>query len=99
MADQEFSRISLQGDELLRALLGYDAFRICPPLETDAFLSWCKNNGVDATAELLEQFEKKGLFYPLLRVQFPIHREKLRPVADGRVQYCGTLREDEVWEG
>lgn len=99
MADEEFSRISLQGDELLRVLLEYDAFRICPLLETDAFLRFCKNNGHDLTAELLEQFEKKGLFYPLLRVQFPIHREKLLPLANGRVQGCGTLREGEVWEG
>jgi len=76
MADQEFSRISLQGDELLRVLLGLDAFRICPPLETDAFLRLCENNGLKVTAELLEQFEKKGLFYPLLRVEgYEISRE------------------------
>lgn len=69
MTDQEFSRISLQGDELLRALLELGAFRICPPLETADFLRLCENNGLKVTAELLEQFEKKGLFYPLLRVQ------------------------------
>lgn len=99
MTAPELSRISLQGDELLRALLELDAFRVCPPLETDAFLRLCKNNGLAVTAELLEQFEKKGLFYPLLRVQFPIHREKLRLLADGQVQGCGTLGEGEVWEG
>jgi len=99
MTDPELSRISLQGGELLRALLDLDAFRICRPLETNDFLSVCKNNGLHVTAELLEQLEKKDLFYPLLRVQFPVHREKLQPLANGRVQGCGTLRDGEVWEG
>jgi hypothetical protein len=99
MTDPEFSRISLEGDELLREFLELDAFRVCPLLETNDFLKLGKSNGIDVTAELLEQFEKKSLFYPLLRVQFPIHREKLQPLADGRVQGCGTLREGEVWEG
>lgn len=99
MTDQKFSRISLQGNELLRALLELDAFRICTPLETDDFLRACKNNGLDATAELLEQFEKNGLLYPLFRVEFPIHHEKLQTLADGQMQHCGTLREGEVWEG
>ena len=99
MTDPNFSRISLQGDELLRGLLELDAFRICPLLETNDFLKICKNNGLDVTAQRLEQFEKKSLFYPLLRVQFPVHREKLQPLADGQVQSRGTLREGEVWEG
>jgi hypothetical protein len=99
MSDQKFSRLSLQGDQLLRVLLELDAFRICPPLETREFLGICDKNGINVTAELLEQFEKKGLFYPLLRVQFPVHREKLQPLADGQFQSCGTLREGEVWEG
>lgn len=99
MVDEKFSRISLQGDELIRTFVELDAFRVCPLLETNDFLKFCKSNGLDVTAERLEQFEKKGLFYPLLRVQFPIHREKLQPLADGRVQSCGTLKEGEMWEG
>jgi len=99
MADQEFSRISLLGDDLLRVLLELDAFRVCPPLETEAFLTQCSSSGLRVTADLLEQFEKKGLFYPLLRVRFPIHRAKHRPLADGGIEDCGTLREGETWEG
>lgn len=101
MTDPKFSRISIQGDELLRTLLELDAFRVCPPLESNVFgfLKVCKNNGLDVTIELLEQFEKKGLFYPLFRVEFPIHREKLLPLDNGRMQGCGTLKEGEVWEG
>jgi hypothetical protein len=99
MPDEKLLRISLLGDDLLRVLLELDAFRVCPPLETDSFLTLCNNSGLDVTAELLEQFEKKALFYPLLRVQLPIHRAKQRLRADGAVELCGTLGEHEAWEG
>jgi hypothetical protein len=64
MPDEKFSRISLQGDEMLRALLELDAFRICPPLETNDFLKLCNANGLSVTAALLEQFEKRASSTP-----------------------------------
>lgn len=76
-----------------------EAFRICPPLEADAFRAWCRKCGVDVSAELLEQLEKKQLFLPLLRVQFPVHREKRRRLEEGRVESLGPLRAGEQWEG
>lgn len=99
MAEEQFSRVSLAGDALLRVLLELDAFRICPPQETDAFVTWCKKCGVDVNTKLLEQLEKKQLFLPLLRVKFPIHRKKRRRLEGDGVEELGTLREGEHWDG
>lgn len=99
MAEEHFSRISLGGETVLRALLELDAFRICPPMETDAFVTWCKKCGVAVNVELLEQFEKKELFLPLLRVKFPVHRSKRRRLDGGGYEDLGALNDDEHWNG
>jgi hypothetical protein len=99
MAKDEFSRVTLSGDPLLRLLLELDAFRLCPPLPTDRFIDWCKKCGVDVSAELLEQFEKKGLFLPLLRVRFPIYREKRRRTQNGDIEVLGRLEDGDAWDG
>lgn len=99
MANDEFSRVALTGNALLRLLLELDAFRLCPPLPVDRFIDWCKKCGVDVSKELLEQFEKKGLFLPLLRVTFPIYREKHRRNEDGDIEVVGRLEDGEVWDG
>ena len=98
MPSDEFSRVALTGDALLRLLLELDSFRLSPPLPVDRFIDWCKKCGVDVSQELLEQFEKKGLFLPLLRVRFPMYREKHRRNEDGDVEVT-RLEDGEVWNG
>lgn len=99
MSKGQYSRLSPEGDDLLRIFLRLDAFRICPPLETDAFRAWCKKCGVDVDTDLLEQLEKKQLFLPLLRVKSPLHREKRRRLEGGSAESLGALKPGEHWDG
>lgn len=99
MPERSSLRVSLVGEDLLRFLIEIDAFRVCQPLDTNKFVDLAKGSGLSVDIDLLEQFEKRGLFYPLLRVRFPVYKTKIRRREDGRVEECGTLQSDEDWQG
>ncbi|VVB64976.1 Uncharacterised protein [uncultured archaeon] len=64
------------------------------PLDTDKFVNYCKNRGVDTNEKELEFFEREGLFYPIIRIDKPIGEEEIIIFAkdDGKM-YTRPLKE------
>lgn len=83
---------------LLNLLIRHDAFRVCRIMPEREFIEYCKKRNVRISRERLRQFEKIGIFKPLLRVFRPEVTFKIELV-EGGFRYGDPLEEGEVWEG
>jgi hypothetical protein len=84
----------------LQRLIEREYFIICQPLDTHQFISYCKERSINTSKEQLEQFEKLGIFRPIVRVEIPKIKIKVEYVEDGtRYRDMGKLEEGESWDG
>ena len=79
-------------------MIRHDAFRAVPLLRARDFVSYCKARNVRIEWERLRQFERIGVFAPILRVYRPDVTVKIETV-EGGYRYRGTLGPDEQWDG
>lgn len=56
-------------------------------LSQDEFVRYCRQRGVNISETLLEEFEKTGLVYPLVRVFCPIEKFTKRKLPNGDSDY------------
>ena len=52
------------------------------PLELDRFISFCKKRKLNVNRELLEFFDNKRLFFPILRIKRPKIKEKIERISE-----------------
>lgn len=83
---------------LLNLLIRHDAFRVCRLLSARDFARHCNERGLKVAPERLRQFERIGIFKPMLRVFRPEITWKIETF-DGKFRYLDALRDGEVWEG
>jgi len=75
-------------------------FITCQFLTTDGFIKYCTERNISISREELEKFEKLGLFYPFVRVQYPKIKIKVEYINDGKqYKYLGILKDGEKWQG
>lgn len=82
----------------LKTFLSEEHFIQCPPRPLDDFIRLCRDCDLLIDRGDLEMLEREGLFYPLLRVQFPKYTEKIRRLDNG-YQILGPLQQEEYWDG
>lgn len=85
-------------ENLLDLMIAHDAFRVCPLMRQRDFITYCKARGISVDRARLRQFEKIGVFRPLLRAFRPEVTYKIELV-DGGWRYAGELEPGEEWEG
>lgn len=84
----------------LEYLFNNEHFIVCPLLTADRFISYCKDRGIQTSADQLERFEKLGIFYPLARVRYPKFKIKVEYSEDhSTYRELGQLEEGEEWAG
>lgn len=84
----------------LKYLIENELVIICPLISSDKFISYCRDRGVRISREQLEQFEKLGIFYPIVRARFPKIKKKIEYVDNGkRYRDLGVLKDGEKWSG
>lgn len=83
---------------LLDLMIHHDAFRVCRLLSEREFIEYCRKRGVKIDANRLRQFEKIGVFKPLIRVFRPEITYRIERVGAG-FRYGDPLLEGEIWEG
>ena len=84
----------------LQKLIEKEYFLLCSFLTTDQFISYCKDRSIDTSRKQLEQFEKLGIFFPIVRVKIPKIKIKIEYI-ENRTRYkdLGILKEGEEWQG
>jgi hypothetical protein len=81
-------------------LVQREAYRVCPLLPLDSFVSFCRARKVSAHAERLRQLERLGLFLPLLRIYRINVTHKVELLDEGRrFRDLGQLGGSETWDG
>src|SRR4051794_13748769 len=85
-------------DNLLNLLIENDAFRVSRIMPEQEFIRFCEARGVRISRERLRQFERIGVFRPLLRTYQPDITYKIETVGDS-FHYLGELEPGEAWEG
>jgi len=84
----------------LKTIVENEWFIVCDLLQTDRFITFCRDRGIDTSRDQLEQLEKLRLFFPLARVQFPKIIVKVEYSEDRKTyKDLGILEEDETWDG
>ncbi len=84
----------------LEYIIKNESFIVNPFLSTDRFITYCKDRGIIASREQLEQFEKLGLFYPIARVEYSKIKIKVEYINEGSAyRDLGILKEGEEWSG
>src|ERR1041384_227484 len=87
-------------DLTLEQLIGHGHFFDRTFLRADAFVKYCSDRSLRITLENLEQFERLGLFLPLIRIRWPRIKIKVAARADGADQEdLGVLEDGEEWNG
>lgn len=81
-------------------LIEDELFIQCPLVSSGDFVNFCKERDFSVSEKDLELYEKLGIFYPTVRVEFPKFKEKIEYIENGaRYRILGTLQEGEVWPG
>jgi hypothetical protein len=83
---------------LLELLIDHDAFRVCRLMRTREFITYCKERNISVDADRLRQFERIGVFRPLLRAYSPETQRKIATV-EGGYRDLGELEDGEEWDG
>lgn len=83
---------------LLDLLIDEDAFRVARVMPEDEFLRFCKDRNLWLDAERLRQFERIGVFRPILRAYLPDYTLKIETVPNG-YRDLGVLNDGETWTG
>jgi hypothetical protein len=84
----------------LEQLIGHGHFFDRTLLRADAFVKYCSDRNLRVTLENLEQFERLGIFLPLIRIRWPRIKIKVAPSEDGSShQDLGVLEDGEDWTG
>jgi hypothetical protein len=83
---------------LLDLLINHDAFRVCRIMPEREFIRYCKERNIKVDSARLRQFERIGVFRPLLRVFRPEITYKMETGEHGWC-YAGELQEGEEWGG
>jgi len=84
----------------LNYLIGNDCFRICSPLTARDFVSFCRKRNISTSEWILEQLERKGIFYPLARISKPKMKIKIEYTPDRKgYRRLGELEKGEEWHG
>lgn len=84
----------------LNYIIENEFFITCQLLRADDFIKYCTERDISVSNEELERFEKLGLFYPFVRVQYPKIKNKIEYVNDGKqYKYLGILKDGEEWLG
>lgn len=83
---------------LLDLLIDHDAFRVCRLMRTREFITYCKERNISVDADRLRQFERIGVFRPLLRAYSPAIWRKIETV-EGGYRDLGELEDREEWAG
>lgn len=84
--------------DVAAVLIESDAFRVCRLMTTSEFVSYCTDRKLGVDAARLRQFERLGVFLPLLRVDLPEVLVKVEARNGGYVE-LGVLQPGEAWEG
>ncbi|MBC8526514.1 MAG: hypothetical protein H8D22_06585, partial [Candidatus Cloacimonetes bacterium] len=71
----------------------------CALLELDKFISFCREREVIVTKSQLEFFEKKKLFFPILRIKKPKYKEKIETTPNNQIRSLGPLKPRERYKG
>lgn len=83
---------------LLDLLIDNDAFRVCRLMPEREFIRYCRERNIKVDARRLRQFERIGVFRPLLRVFRPEITYKIEADEHGW-RYAGELQQGDEWAG
>lgn len=83
----------------LKRFITEEQFIQCAPVSADNFVSLCTNCDLQIGKHDLEMLEREGVFYPLIRVQFPKYIQKIRRLSNDEYEILGPLDEGEPWDG
>jgi len=84
----------------LKQLIEKEYLIVCPLLDINRFISFCKERSINTSKEQLKQFEKLGIFFPIARIARPKVKEKIEYL-NNRNEYriIGILKDGEEWTG
>lgn len=82
----------------LSLMIEQDAFRACRLMRQQEFVRFCQDRNVNVDDSRLRQFERIGIFRPMLRVYKPDVTLKIEDTPKGK-RYAGTLEDGEIWDG
>lgn len=94
-----FQQLVSEPGTWLRYLATNDLLSACEPMPVDRFVKYCTDRGLDVTAKRLESLERLGVFFPLVRIQYPRIKIKLERVGQNQFRRHGMLNEGEQWDG
>jgi hypothetical protein len=84
----------------LKQLIEKEYLIVCPLLDTDRFISFCKDRSINTSKEQLKQFERLGIFFPIARIARPKIKVKIEYVNNGKeYRRLGVLNDGEEWSG
>lgn len=83
---------------LLDLLIDQDAFRVCPVMPEAEFVRFCSARAIGIDKRRLRQFERIGIFRPLLRAYRPEVVMKIE-IVEGGYRELGELEGGETWQG
>lgn len=83
---------------LLDLLINQDAFRVCRVMPEAEFIRFCTDRAMKIDERRLRQFERIGVFQPLLRAYRPEVTLKIE-IVDGGYRELGEIEEGETWDG
>lgn len=84
----------------LKQLIEKEYLIVCPLLDINRFISFCKERSINTSKEQLKQFERLGIFFPIARIARPKVKEKIEYL-NNRKEYriIGILKDGEEWTG
>jgi len=84
-------------------VLGHGHFFQNTLLSASRFVDFCKKRGIDISKKRLERFEELGIFFPVLRINHPEIKIKIKTIKTEedlvQIQEFGILQEGEIWDG
>lgn len=84
----------------LKQLIEKEYLIVCPLLEIDRFISFCKERSINTSKQQLKQFERLGIFFPIARIARPKIKEKIEYLNNGKeYRIIGILKDGEEWTG
>lgn len=84
---------------VLEALTGPGAYKVCRLLRAPEFTSFCRARGLNIDDERLRKLERLELLKPMLRLRKVDQRIKIRTLDGNRYEDLGPLDEGETWKG